>query len=337
MLMMAGMLGAMMAGVALVGLVAMPLDEDIDDPTSETEDIDATIETLTATGTEVSPGDALTAILNGSNGDDIITGDAEDNSILAQGGDDQANSYGGDDLIEGGSGRDDLFGGTGHDTLAGGAGNDTLHGQEDDDLLQGDSGHDQLFGHNDNDTLVGGVGEDQLFGGDGNDDLQGGQDNDRLLGGLANDTLTGGAGQDVLFGGLGNDVLQGTAGETAAEQDFLNGGAGDDIVHFGGLDVVTGGDGADQLIAATDTETAEVMDFDVKEDTLVLIYDDSLDSGVPELDLRHRDGPAGGLEVWLDDTQVALLRGINDDAGTDIQVVPHSALAPVSIVPTAYR
>ncbi len=76
---------------------------------------------------------AMTPILTGTDGDDVING-YETNEILIGGA--------GNDTLSGGAGTDTLLGGEGNDKLYGGAGNDTLIGGKGDDYLEGGDGKD---------------------------------------------------------------------------------------------------------------------------------------------------------------------------------------------------
>lgn len=118
-----------------------------------------------------------------------------------------------------------------------------------DEILIGDAGNNSLDGENGNDAILGNAGDDRLSGGQGNDILLGGQNNDQLFGGQGNDfvfgeegndQLQGGQGRDFLDGGAGNDILLGSDG-----RDTLVGGAG-------GMDMLTGGSGADAFVFAGD-------------------------------------------------------------------------------------
>jgi Ca2+-binding RTX toxin-like protein len=109
---------------------------------------------------------AMSFILGGTSGDDVLRG---------------WNSH---DIIAGGPGNDKLYGGDGIDNLFGGAGNDELYGE---------SGNDYLSGGDGDDFLDGGSGYDVLVGGRGNDILKGGDyEKDRY-------EFAAGHGQDVIY------------------------------------------------------------------------------------------------------------------------------------------
>ena len=129
-------------------------------------------------------------------------------------------------------------------------------GTENDDTFKGGSGRDFFYGNGGNDSLEGGAGDDDLFGGEGND------------------TLVGGLGKDFMIGGGGNDVLT-----SLQATDFLNGtdeehaGAGEFDILIGGLEedrFVLGDAQRAYYTAAGNSDLAEVQDFGVGEDVIVL-------------------------------------------------------------------
>lgn len=340
----AGMLGAMIAGVALAGFATSPDMEDVEnDPAEEDESLLPTSEgpalsdmvdlayssspepANTATTSNAletnAPGDAPRSI-EGSLKNDIIAGSDFDDLLYGYDGADQLNGYAGNDQLQGGEGSDDLHGSEGTDTLFGAGGNDTLNGGEDGDLLQGGSGDDQLLGGLGNDTLQGEGDNDTLHGGDGQDILQGGSGNDALHGGLAADALYGGDGEDTLFGGWGDDTLDGS-GDAAV--DFLNGGGGADQITFGSGDVISAGAEGDWLIGAEDVTSAHVMDFETGLDTLVLVYDDSA-GPAPTLTVSPDAADPDDMIVFLDGEEVALLHGVGEFAEADIRLIPQSLI-----------
>lgn len=339
----AGMLGAMMAGVALAGFATSPDMEDVENDPSEEDKAQLPSDGFGAPATDMfdsmfppedgSPASPATLPIqedwttvsdltpvNGSLDADIIAGSDFDDLLLGHAGDDQIHGYDGNDQIRGGDGEDDLLGGDGADTLLGGAENDQMNGGAGEDLLQGGDGADSLLGGLDADDLQGGSGADTLHGGDGADTLSGGKGEDALHGGLGDDVLRGDDGSDTLFGGWGNDTLTG-AGDGAL--DFLNGGGGDDQITFGSGDIVSSGAGADWLIAESATASAQVMDFDTGEDTLVLVYDDSA-GPAPMLSVAPDAADPDDLIVFLDGEEVALLHGVGESAVADIRLIPQS-------------
>lgn len=92
--------------------------------------------------------------------------------------------------------------------------------------------------------LRGGFGDDALFGGAGTDELQGGQGADRISGGAGGDFLYGGGGlflgdaqKDVISGGDGNDDIL-AADERRPARDVVSCGAGRDTVEADEADTV---------------------------------------------------------------------------------------------------
>ena len=268
--------------------------------------------------------------------DDIILGSAD--ADLITGGDhtDQINGYDGGDAIDGGAGNDDVHGAGGDDTLFGGPDDDTVHGDQGNDDIHGDDGDDSVMGHGDDDILYGGVGQDSLHGGEGDDQLFGEEGSDALQGGLGNDTLEGGAGQDVLFGGWGADVLNGivddpdTAGiQDRDDQDFLNGGGGDDVILAGQDDIVTTGDGADQIVMGDwigAGHAAHITDFVPTDDALLFVWDDSAaDSEAPEVSIVADPDKAGLLNIFMRDVIVANVTGETALDSAEVMLIPLSS------------
>ncbi|WP_412564639.1 calcium-binding protein [Thalassobius sp. MITS945101] len=312
----AGMLGAMMAGVALAGFATSPDMEDVENNPSEEDEAQLPSDGFGAPATDMfdsmfPPDDGSSASpatlpiqedwttasdlapVNGSLDADIIAGSDFDDLLMGHAGDDQIHGYDGNDQIRGGDGADDLLGGDGADAL---------------------------FGGLDADDLQGGSGADTLHGGDGADALSGGKGGDALHGGLGDDVLRGDDGSDTLFGGWGNDTLTGAGDDVL---DFLNGGGGDDQITFGSGDIVSSGAGADWMIAESATASAQVMDFDTGEDTLVLVYDDSA-GPAPMLSVAPDAADPDDLIVFLDGEEVALLHGVGESAVADIRLIPQS-------------
>ena len=207
------------------------------------------------------------AIINGTNGIDILVGTT------------------GNDILKGLGGADDIFGGAGNDTLEGGAGADDLDGGNNIDTASYSSAA-QGVGVD----LLGNVG----FAGDADFDVYFGIENvtgsafaDILIGDNAANVLRGGAGADQLDGGFGIDTAdyatskqgvsvtlfesRGNNGDAEGDTYFsienvigsansdsltgdnaanvLSGGAGDDhLLGFAGSDTLKGGAGNDTLL-----------------------------------------------------------------------------------------
>ncbi|MGB5865848.1 MAG: calcium-binding protein [Sulfitobacter sp.] len=262
------------------------------------------------------------SLTEGTDADDNIEGDEGHNHIRG---------LNGADTLDGGAGNDELRGDAGNDVLSGNAGDDTLHGHSGEDDIHGDDADDSLFGHNDDDKLFGGGGNDALHGSAGNDLLDGGDGDDLLSGGLDDDTLSGGTGNDTLFGGWGNDVLNGllrnSEGGDNDDADYLNGGGGDDSIVVGSGDIVTAGDGADEIVFGDwlgTGEAAEITDFSAEEDNIVLVWDDSEDDAVePQITLAPLAEGSGQTLVMMNGLHIATVNG-SDLMPADIALIPLS-------------
>jgi Ca2+-binding RTX toxin-like protein len=222
---------------------------------------------------------AVSAVVHGTEGDDVIAGSAGAEEINGLGGNDTICGKGGADAIQGGGGDDRLYGGDEGDTLAGGPGDDRVSGGEGNDDLSGEDGNDALVGGSGADSLLGGEGRDladyraraaaitvtiasgandgasaegdnvratveRVLGGTGNDSLRGDGATNWLYGGPGDDRLSGGEGNDGLFGDGGNDTLVGGGGA-----DTFRGGDGRDLADYrartSGINVSLGSGGAD--------------------------------------------------------------------------------------------
>ena len=280
------------------------------------------------TKTEAADAQAGSRIVGGSDADETIIGDEGAEMIGARGG---------DDTIAGGAGDDEIRSGAGLDELRGGAGDDTLHGEDGADALHGDAGDDRLFGHNDADTLRGGEGDDSLVGSAGDDTLFGGAGDDALHGDLDDDRLDGGMGSDTLFGGHGNDTVSGIVDDPATRgiddidtgRDYLNGGGGDDAIVAGRGDIVTSGSGSDTVMLGNwlDAEPqAQILDFSVGEDMLMVFYD-AAEGAEPELALEPDPEDPASRRLLLDGAEIAY---IADAAGMTLD---HVALVPQTQMP----
>lgn len=202
-------------------------------------------------------GDAGADLIAGGADADLIFGGDGDDHLFGEAGDDEVHGDAGDDLVDGGEGSDSLSGDAGDDTVLGGEGDDLLAGGEGDDLVQGASGHDVIFGDAGADVLTGDSGEDILFGGLGADTLDGGTDDDVLSAGEGADLVRAGSGDDAASGGEGDDTLLGEAGS-----DHLTGDAGNDLLDGGdGADWLSGGDGADIVVGGSGNDVV-VIDSD---------------------------------------------------------------------------
>ena len=186
------------------------------------------------------------AIINGTNGGEILVGGEASDLINARAGTDVLEGRGGNDVLHGDTNNDSLFGGEGNDVLDGGpdAAADGSFGS-DTDKLDGGNGIDtadysgvqhgmtvnlfqgislgqgnvdtlvsieNITGTNFNDILTGDDGANLIQGADGNDVLNGGGGDDFLSAGIGNDLLKGDTGKDLLIGSRGADKLTGGSG-----------------------------------------------------------------------------------------------------------------------------
>jgi len=88
----------------------------------------------------------------------------------------------------------------------------------------------------------------------GDDHLHGTRGDDVILGHPGDDHIRGWTGSDVLIGGFGNDVLLewtgvGAGGPIDDSRDVFRGGPGRDTLYVGHHDVVTAGNGDDEVWA----------------------------------------------------------------------------------------
>lgn len=183
--------------------------------------------------------------------DNILRGSVNNDTVTGNGGDDELRGLGGRDRLFGGDGDDTLTGGRQNDWIEGGAGNDRLVGQRDEDTIKGGSG---------NDVINGGGHADLLFGDTGNDFIKSGGFGDVVWAGNGNDRMSGNAGNDDMHGQNGRDILNGGGGD-----DRLDGGRGNDFLK--------GGAGADTFVFEQEGDADRIVDFNTREDTLLLDSD----------------------------------------------------------------
>lgn len=196
---------------------------------------------------------------NGSGPQSFSLASVQELNIRSGGGNDVINIAAGvlaPTIVDAGDGNDLIVGGNGRSVLMGGAGADIVYGGAGDDVLLGGTG---------NDLVLGGAGNDSLVGGGGVDILEGGAGRDLLVGGIGNDALLGGDGDDILIGGYtvhdGNvaalDSIMGIwsgSGSLNARVALLTAVGGllelnIDVFDDDAIDLITGGAGADFIIA----------------------------------------------------------------------------------------
>jgi Ca2+-binding RTX toxin-like protein len=199
-------------------------------------------DTLLGSPRSLSAEAAVSNLLSGNKGNDVI--------LAGHGGD---RVYGGDgeDLIFGGDGTDLMFGDRGDDTIHGGEGNDTLVAANGNPLVRENDGNNLIFAGEGEDLVLGGSGNDSLIGNDGNDTVRGGRGNDMVWGDSGDDLLFGDHGNDTLCGGSGNDTLvagNGNPNDPATGDNLLIGAAGNNVMFGnGGQDTFQGGLGNDTI------------------------------------------------------------------------------------------
>jgi Ca2+-binding RTX toxin-like protein len=111
----------------------------------------------------------------------------------------------------------------------------------------------------------------------GDDHLHGTHGDDVVRGHPGDDHLRGWTGSDVLIGGFGNDVLREWTGVGAGvpiddSRDVFRGGPGGDTLYVGHHDVVTAGNGDDEVWAYYVDDT-DVIDCGPGDDVLHLHQD----------------------------------------------------------------
>ena len=357
MLWLAGLMGVMAVGaVAFVDPYAMADDgDDQPEPSANPPSNDALSASDNVSSDEaITPEDPFEPAYDPRGGDDgailpplvlsaehqitLTDGTDSDDRLEGTDGDDRMRGLEGADELNGGVGNDELRGEAGDDTLRGNEGSDTLHGNDGSDDIYGGSDDDALFGHNARDTLVGAAGNDALQGSADNDLLHGNEGDDTLQGGLDDDTLIGGAGADVMFGGWGNDMLSGIMDDAIAHDDatsdFLNGGGGDDSILAGAGDIITSGEGADEIVLGSwiaHGEAAHIMDYAVEDDSIVLVWDDSAaDSVEPRVTLSADPDASDQTLVLMDGSVIATVNGTDLMPG-DIALIPLSTATQLGL------
>ena len=96
---------------------------------------------------------------------------------------------------------------------------------------------------------------------------------------------------------------------------------------MGAGDVVTSGDGADEIVLGdwlATGEAAQIMDYAAQDDSLVLVWDDSsADTAEPQITLATDPEAADQTLVYLDGAIVAAVNGTDLMPG-DIALIPLS-------------
>lgn len=207
------------------------------------------------------------AIVNGTNGNDLLDGTNDNDTVKGLNGNDTLNGLDGHDILDGGSGNDTLNAGIGDDQLLGGIGLDTLVGGSGNNRLDGGAGIDSMTGGAGDDVYAADSTADvvtELFG-QGADTVESSASytlsadvesltlvSTRAIIGTGNaldNTITGSAAANKLFGMDGNDTLDGGLGI-----DSLTGGIGDDVYvvdNSGDKVLENAGEGDDRVVAFT--------------------------------------------------------------------------------------
>ncbi len=229
--------------------------------------------------------------------------------------------------VDSGAGNDTVIGGD--ITVTGGAGNDYIVGSVGPDSLDGGDGNDTLLGLEGNDTLVGGNNDDHIFAGpgvntinqaaaDGNDLVDLSENsvailytvmagNDTVIGTAFRDLITGGSGDDHIEGRAGLDTINGSAGN-----DTLMGGDDTDLINPGDgtADLVDGGDGADQLVVESTTNTTVSIRRVGNSNSIEVGFGANLTTGF-DFDLIDIITGIGGTSVTVQDLSTTTVTQVN--------------------------
>jgi Ca2+-binding RTX toxin-like protein len=257
-------------------------------------------------------------------------GDSQPLVVRGGAGDDDITVSGNGLRVDGGSGADIIrLNGVSNATIVG----ETVYGQDatgatgagaEPDVLisiSGQNGAGQFFGGSDDDFVVGGA------------DVNGGAGADVLISQAFAAHLKGGAGDDALVGNFGQEgrSFASLNAYLATDVDTLDGGAGDDRISGSHGDIMTGGAGADTLIAYTDVAywaarglaqpgAVHVTDFDASEDRMFIIFDEIRGDG---------PGPTLAGRITTEVDADGALRIIGD--GETLAVIAGGADADVAI------
>lgn len=216
----------------------------------------------------------VSAVSQGTSGNDTLTGTSGVDTIYGHAGNDTLSGSGGNDLLYGGTGNDTLSGGAGNDYLDGGAGDDTMEGGGNDDTYFYASGDDYINDDSGTDTLIFANGweiEEMTF------DRYMADDNDLIIGinGTNSVTIEGQLGNTrnintftfqsgnvnptsivVTFHGTsGNDTMTGITGGGSPDDIMYGYDGADTMTGSGGNDTLYGGNGNDTLTGGADSDT----------------------------------------------------------------------------------
>ena len=128
--------------------------------------------------------------------------------------------------------------------------------------------------------------------------------------------------------------MRNAGGLDTDDADFLNGGGGDDSILAGSGDIITAGEGADEIVLGDwliSGYATQIMDYAADDDSIVLIWDDSAEtSAEPQITLSADPDTANQTLVMLDGTLVATVNG-NDLLPGDIALVPLGSAAQLGL------
>lgn len=218
-------------------------------------------------------------------------------------------------------GNDYIYGVGNRDRLYGGRGNDSIRGRGSNSYFDGGTGNDTIDHLNYTTTSFLGIPEQvlvdrsTLWGGEGDDCLLGGysgfdRGQNSIAGGAGNDTIEGYAARDILSGGDGNDQIK-----TVADTVFINGGGYTTLPGWAGRNTLDGGAGNDTLTAAFISDT---MVGGTGNDSLSGVFNRATgDDGNDTIDARSMTFgsspgqiPAGTIPGNI---QINLVGGLGDD------------------------
>jgi hypothetical protein len=254
------------------------------------------------------------------------------------------------DLIDGGAGNDDISGGDGIDTILGGSGNDTIAGGAGNDIIDADSGDDSITAGAGDDVITGGAGSDTiLFGtGSGNDTITlgtSGTVGDGVTDIVKWDFATGAslavtgnvktingfeavAGTDViqfaqgLLRGSGGASTTGTAGfmtitaaSFEAAADWTAAATDKFIIEINATGNVAVGSGENATAAWAAIANATTADASVTVAKVLFAVDDGTDTFLWYFSSANSTAEAADI------TLVGILKGVNDVAAGDFEIV----------------
>ncbi len=132
---------------------------------------------------------------------------------------------------------------------------------------------------------------------------------------------SGTEGDEILTGGAGENQFNGFGGNDSVV------GGGDTAIDAGSGDVVSLDDGAGSALTGDwIIDPVELTDFDVNEDTLLLIYDDTAEDE-PVLELVPSPTDPESIVLTMNGDAVATLNHIDETSTNSIVLLPQSSLA----------